>query len=430
MRLPWQFAGIWTTLRKNWRVRYRSHSRDDLVPQLFLRQLEERRVLTVGVMAQVGLESLANGVAPSHNPAVAGSTETSHAAYGDAALAQAGAASQSPAKVDAGLAPKDGADAAATAGTPAPQDSVNHAVALSVNDAALSLVVAPDQTTTEGAQLSITNIGQFTEQAGTGPFTYTIDWGDGRAVDSGSPTINVPGSPTSGSFEGQHIYADNGVYTVMVTVSDDAGGSDSKTLAVTVNDVAPTLTVAPNQTVNEGSQLSITNIGQFTDPGFDNPLNVGGETSQTFTYAINWGDGSPVDAGPATIDVHGSAGVLTAGSFNGQHIYADNGVYTVKVTVTDNDGGSDSKTLAVTVNDVAPTLTVAPNQTVNEGSQLSITNIGQFTDPGFDNPLNVGGPTTETFTYAINWGDGSPVNAGTGHDRRTRFGRGLDGRIA
>ena len=39
-----------------------------------------------------------------------------------------------------------------------------------------------------------------------------------------------------------------------------------------------------------------------------------------------------------------------------------------------------------------------PNQTINEGSLLSITDIGQFTDPGFDNPLNLFGETTEEFT--------------------------------
>ena len=46
-------------------------------------------------------------------------------------------------------------------------------------------------------------------------------------------------------------------------------------------------------------------IGQFTDPGFDNPLNVGGEVSEKFTYSINWGDGTAVASGPATIDTPG-----------------------------------------------------------------------------------------------------------------------------
>ncbi len=296
---------------------------------------------------------------------------------------------------------------------------------VTVHNVAPVLTVADNQTTNEGSLLSITNIGQFTDPGFDNPlnvggetqeqFTYAIDWGDGTPIDSGPPTIDVvggPGVPTQGSFDGSHIYADNGVYTVTVTVSDDDGGSDTATFSVTVHNVAPVLTVADNQTTNEGSLLSITNIGQFTDPGFDNPLNVGGETQEQFTYTINWGDGTPIDSGPPTIDVVGGPGTPTQGSFDGSHIYADNGVYTVTVTVSDDDGGSDTATFTVTVHNVAPVLTVADNQTTNEGSLLSITNVGQFTDPGFDNPLNVGGETQEQFTYTIDWGDGTPIDSG------------------
>ena len=52
--------------------------------------------------------------------------------------------------------------------------------------------------------------------------------------------------PTAGSFDGSHIYADNGVYTVTVTVMDDDGGVTVQTFEVTVNNVAPTLDVAPD----------------------------------------------------------------------------------------------------------------------------------------------------------------------------------------
>src|SRR5690606_2796907 len=111
----------------------------------------------------------------------------------------------------------------------------------------------------------------------------------------------------------------------------------------------------------------------------DNANNIGGETSEKFTYSINWGDGTPIDSGPATIDVPGGPGVPTQGSFDGSHIYADNGTYTVTVTVSDDDGGVAQQTFQVQVNNVAPSLTVPGNQVVNEGSLLSITNIGQFT---------------------------------------------------
>ena len=147
--------------------------------------------------------------------------------------------------------------------------------------------------------------------------------------------------PTQGSFDGSHIYADNGVYTVTVTVSRRRRRHrPPPRFQVTVNNVAPALTVPPNQTVNEGALLSITNIGQFTDPGFDNPLNVGGETTESSSLTPSTGATARRSIpGAPTIDVPGGPGVPTHGSFDGSHIYADNGVYTVTVTVSDDDGG-------------------------------------------------------------------------------------------
>ena len=46
------------------------------------------------------------------------------------------------------------------------------------------------------------------------------------------------------------------------------------------------------------------------------------------------GDGTAADTGAATVDRAGGRGVLTLGSFDGKHIYADNGTYTATVTVT------------------------------------------------------------------------------------------------
>ena len=72
----------------------------------------------------------------------------------------------------------------------------------------------------------------------------------------------------------------------------------------------PTLTVVANQAVNEGQALNITDIGRFTDPGFNTSLNAGGEVAEPFTFEINWGDGRPLDTGAATIDTLGAVGTL------------------------------------------------------------------------------------------------------------------------
>ena len=83
-----------------------------------------------------------------------------------------------------------------------------------------------------------------------------------------------------------------------VQVTDSGGLSSTDTATVTVNNVAPTITaVAANQTVNEGQLLSITDIITFSDPGFG--------AGETFTFSIDWGDGTAPSTGSATIDTPG-----------------------------------------------------------------------------------------------------------------------------
>src|SRR5207237_3052452 len=115
-----------------------------------------------------------------------------------------------------------------------------------------------------------------------------------------------------------------------VNDQDDDLGSSTKTLGVTVNNVAPTLSVVGSQSVKAGQLLSLVNLGTFTDPGAD-----------TFKYSIDWGDTS-IDNGDATIDQisNPSLGLITHGSFDGSHTFATAGTYTVKVSLTDDDGGT------------------------------------------------------------------------------------------
>ena len=75
-------------------------------------------------------------------------------------------------------------------------------------------------------------------------------------------------------------------------------------------------------------------------------------------------------------------GVLSTGSFGGSHTYADNGVYTVTVTIFDDDGGSDVKTYVITVTNGRQAGHAVDESSV-EGQQISFS--ATFSDPGFDN---------------------------------------------
>jgi PKD repeat protein len=146
-----------------------------------------------------------------------------------------------------------------------------------------------------------------------------------------------------------HRFADDGVFPVdLVLRGSRAGEVVHRVDQVTVTNVAPTLTVA-DQTATVGLPLRITNIGTLTDPGLANP-SANPPTAETFSYTIQWGDGTANDEGVATIDVHGDGtGKLTEASFDATHTYTSPGAKTVTVRVRDDDGGTVEKSFRVDV---------------------------------------------------------------------------------
>ena len=146
-----------------------------------------------------------------------------------------------------------------------------------------------------------------------------------------------------------------------LTVTDDDGGVATDTLLVTVSNVAPTADAGADQTADESQLVSFS--GTFTDPG---PLDV---------HTIDWDFGD---------------GQTAAGTLTPDHAYADDGVYTVTLTVTDDDGGVATDTLLVTVDNVdpAPAITGLPAGNISpEHTPISLS--VDANDPG----------TLDTFTY-------------------------------
>ena len=118
---------------------------------------------------------------------------------------------------------------------------------------------------------------------------------------------------------------------------------------------------------------------------------------------VDWGDGS--EPTPATVTQDGGSGTFTATYqyFDDDPSGTPSDDFTISVTLTDDDTGTDTATTAVTVNNVDPVIadvTVDPAAIDENGT---VTLSGNFTDVG----------TPDTHTVMVDWGDGTEPTSAT-----------------
>lgn len=191
--------------------------------------------------------------------------------------------------------------------------------------------------------------------------TATLAVGPSHTVD-GLFTLNP-----DGSFTYNHDGSDAPVDSFSYFLTDPAGNtSDTATVTVTIDpNQAPTVTAGVDRSGPEGSEIAVD--ATFTDE--DGDLHIA---------QINWGDGET------------SGGVVDEGTktVTGSHTYADDGIYTVRITLSDGFNVAFDE-LEVTVTNVAPTHTVdGPSFTTAEGSEITFTTTP--IDPGVE----------DVFTYS------------------------------
>lgn len=115
----------------------------------------------------------------------------------------------------------------------------------------------------------------------------------------------------------------------------------------------------------------------------------------TFTARINWGDGTPIDAGIISKDT--SRPVFSGAVVKGSHTYAHPGIYTVGVELTGNKGFKDTirRTAVVT----AGPLRADGETLLVRGKTVSKRVLATFTDSGA--PV-----AASQYEATIDWGDG------------------------
>jgi hypothetical protein len=158
-------------------------------------------------------------------------------------------------------------------------------------------------------------------------------------------TIDAGGACNVSSTTAQNptvTCTDDGTFPVTLKVRDDDGGLGTTIFSLVVNNAAPvaTITNTPYQGA-EGSSISLTGTGN--DPG-DND-----DAGLTFLWEV---DASGIDGG-GTCTITNPTSATTASVK-----CTDDGTAAVKLTVSDDDGGSGTATVNVTVTNATPIVTI------------------------------------------------------------------------
>jgi PKD repeat protein len=146
---------------------------------------------------------------------------------------------------------------------------------------------------------------------------------------------------------------DDAVVNAQLSVSDGTNPPVISATTVMVNNVAPVLGMVTGPTGPTATGANVNVSAPFSDVG----------THDTHTATIDWGD---LTSSSGSISELGGSGTVS-----GVHAYATAGIYTVTVTLTDDNGGVDTATIEVLIN-TPPTVDAGGPYVGFEGSQLSL----------------------------------------------------------
>ena len=209
-----------------------------------------------------------------------------------------------------------------------------------------SVSVAPGTPTIEvGASVQLTAVPR---DAGGQPVDCAVSWSSSNTAVA---TVSTTGLVT-GVGAGQ---------TASIRASS---GSAIGTAALTVtasNNSAPAVDAGANLPSQEGASVAI--LATFSDA----------DGADVHTATISWGDGSPPQAGTV---------VQAARTIAGSHVYANDGAFTVTVTVNDGRGGVASDTTQANIGNVPPTASAGGPYSGIAGVPIPFS--GSAIDPGAD----------------------------------------------
>ncbi len=191
---------------------------------------------------------------------------------------------------------------------------------------------------------------------------YQWDFGDGSLpLFSASPS---------------HAFADDGDFTVSVTVTDQLGAVTSQSMVFPVLNGPPQILALVGQSSGPMGQ-ALTFRGSVIDP-------AGG--ADTLTWSWDWGDGGTASDG---VDLHTAT-----------HSWSGAGSYSLVLTVADEDGGSTSQTLPVLISNPGPSIGPVTGPVALDEGSIEAFQVSAADAAG--NPVDI----------SWSWGDGSAPDVG------------------
>ena len=220
-----------------------------------------------------------------------------------------------------------------------------------------------------------------TPVSGTAPLTVSFDGSGSSDADGTIASYNWNfGDGNMGTgINAAHTYTQAGQFTAILTVTDDAGASDTVSILISVDEEAANETPTAHASATSVSGTAPLSVS-FSSSGSNDA------DGTIVSYQWNFGDGAS-----------GNGAAVS-------HTYQA-GQFTAVLTVTDNDGATDTASVVISVNEAA-------NQ--KPAAKASATPVSGIA------PLNVsfsgGGssdPDGTISNYSWSFGDGSGANGAT-----------------
>jgi hypothetical protein len=220
----------------------------------------------------------------------------------------------------------------------------------------------------EGSPIAIS--GSASDPDGD-PLTKTWSVTPGAGTDPGATcTVASPSSlATSVTCN------DDGTFNLALTVNDGHHSNVVSSTTISVANANPVVDItSPADMAAFGVGANVNLSASVSDPGSNDTI---------ASCQIDWGDGTT------------TSGTTGSGSCTGSHAYGSIGVFTVTVTVTDDDGGIGSDSISVVVSEAAAKIT--GGGFFNTGGRTSFGFVASPSGSGFKGQILVQGPGKKMF---------------------------------